>query len=192
MRLVAILGSMMALVAGCTTTSTSLSPYLQPDGPEVANIRFRVASLSKWAYLHLGEVQLFQFADENCGASPQGRYIDEIGKDKAFVGRANQSIGMPNPAGYPPYSYVERRFLVEKPLVFSVQVNTGGPARICQGTYEFSPKKNQMYEVTIDIVGFDDCRVNVTQIQASDSATPSSNEPVRKLLRYCGSPSLFN
>lgn len=185
--------SVLALLTACSTTSTSSSPYQQPEGPNTASVRFRVANVSRWAHVNLGAVFLSHYADDQCGASPQGRYIDEIGTNKTFVSRANQSIGMPKFEEYPPYLYVERRFVADKPLVFSLVAASGGPARICQGSYQFVPSPGRMYEITIDVLGPQECPVHIAQIQKQSGAVVGVAEPsARPLQRFCQSPSIFN
>ena len=193
MRLACMAIAIATFTAGCSTTSTSSSPYVQPEGANTASVRFRVANISRWAYPNLGAVLLFHYADEQCNASPHGRYIDEIGTNKTFVSRANQSIGMPKPQEYPAYMFVERRFVADKPMVFSVVAASGGPQRICQVSHQFLPASGQMYEVAIDVNGLQDCPVQVLRLQLSGGAVVASKEPTaRQLPRFCQSPSLFN
>lgn len=194
MRLIGVMAvSTVTVLAGCSTTSTSSSPYKQPDGSSTANVRFRVANVSREASSYLDAVKLFNYADAQCGLSPDGRYIDEIGTNKSFVSRSNQSIGMPKPRDYPAYLYVERRFATGKPLVFSVVAASGGPQRICQTTHQFQPYPGQMYEVTIDVLGLRDCSVQVTQLHGSGDKLVASNEPTAiQLPNFCQPPSIFN
>lgn len=194
MRLVfAMVFSIVSVLAGCSTTSTSSSPYKQPEGSSTASVRFRVANISREAYPHLGAVLLYNYADDQCGPSAHGRYIDEIGTNKTFVSRSNQSIGMPKPQDYPAYMYVERRFVSGRPLVFSVVAASGGPQRICQTTHQFLPSPGQMYEVTIDVLGLQDCPVQVTKLHLVGDKMVAAKEPTAEQLpRFCKSPSIFN
>lgn len=194
MRLVlAMVISMVSALSGCSTTSTSMSPYKQPDGSSTASVRFRVANISREAHPHLGAVLLYNFADDQCGASAHGRYIDEIGTNKTFVSRSNQSIGMPKPQDYPAYTYVERRFVSGRPLVFSVVAVSGGPQRICQTTHQFLPSPGQIYEVTIDVLGLQNCPVQVTKLHLVDGKIVASEESTaQKLPKFCKSPSILN
>lgn len=191
MRLVFAIISTVSVVTGCSMASTSSSPYKQPDGSSTASVRFRVASISR--EVNLGAVLLYNYADDQCGPSAHGRYIDEIGTNKTFVSRSNQSIGMPKPQNYPAYTYVERRFVSGRPLVFSVVAASGGPQHICQTTHRFLPSPGKMYEVTIDVLGLQDCPVQVTKLHFVDDKVFASKESTaQQLPKFCKSPSIFN
>jgi hypothetical protein len=171
---------------------TSLSPYLQPDGPDTANVRFRVAKVARAAVPYFSNLSLFHYADEHCSPSSHGRYIDEIGTNKALVSRANQSIGMPSSEEYPKYLFVERRFPTARPLVFSTDVHSGGPARYCQSSYQFQPLPEKMYEVTIEVHGYGSCSVAVTELrQTSHSLIATPELTAKQLPRFCKPPSVL-
>jgi len=179
---------MLALVQGCTTTATSPSPYKQPDDSGTASVRFRVARA-----IQDGGVTLYNYGDESCAPSPHGRFIDSIGVDKAFVSRTNQSIGMISPESYPKHLFVERRFIGSKPLVFSMIANAGGPGFFCHSTYKFSPVSGRLYEVAIDIVGYNNCHVRVHELIQTPSGIEYRGEATAKQLpKFCEPPTLFS
>jgi hypothetical protein len=190
MRLIGpVVISLALILIGCSTALTSSSPYKQPEGPSTANVRFRVANISREAIPHFSAVLLSNYADAQCGESSNGRYIDEIGANKTFVSRANQSIGMPNPEAYPAHMYVERRFSADGPVVFSVVVTSGGPQRLCQSTYQFRPSPGQMYEVSIDVRGPRDCPVQVAKLHFGTEKLNMSVEPTAtQLPNFCQRP----
>ena len=184
-------GGAALLAAGCTAGMVTSSLYQGPKSGSTSSVRFHVVSYARGPFFN--SMGVYVFGDEQCSESEFGRYVGEMGRDKLFVSTKENSIGMPKPAGYQEFAYVERTFRADRPVVFSIRASTDGPGAICRQSYVFTPVSGEMYEIQFAINGYERCDARILAVNpAKGDLTPLPPGTLRRLPKYCSSNSLLN
>lgn len=179
------------LAAGCTAGMVTTSLYQGPKSGSTSSVRFHVVSYPKGPIFN--GVGIYVFGDERCSESEFGRFVSEVGKDKMLLSTKENSIGMPKPAGYQDFAYVERPFRADRPVVFSIKAHTDGPGSICRQSYVFTPTAGEMFEIRVAVIGYERCDARILAVSpATGALTPLPPGALRRLPNYCSSTSLLN